>query len=624
MIAYQRVVDAFEREGLAVTTRGNGKASAQAPGHSPADRSVTITDIGEQVLVHSHSDPTGDVLDALGITQADLFDSPRGLTYTYGDGRKVTRSPDKRFFQAGNTTGRELYRRDQVEMAVLAGQPVFVVEGEKDVHAIEAMGATATCTAMGAGKAKRFDWTPLTGANVIVIEDNDDPGRQHAEQVVEILEPIARTVTLSRAKTGKDAADHIAAGHTLDQLEHVPGNTPHERHQILDWHQVFSSAPDEVDWLVRDVLARGRAYSLVATAKAGKSLLLLDIAASLAAGRSTLGGPPLAPMRVLYVDLENAPQDLADRLRDMNYGPADLGNLRYLSFPSLPALDSPIGGLELYDVAEHHDAQLVVIDTVSRVVSGEENSADTYRALYRHALAPLKAQGRTVVRLDHLGKDATAGARGSSAKNDDVDCVWILLAKSETSITLRRERQRSNHHPEFIELRRLTDPLRHVAHQPMENPVIARLIGQLDELGVPADTGWKAAANHLRSAGIKVRNQDVTAAVRTRKELARGVPDESTQPSLHEAESGGPETDSDSDESPPQGGPGPLGDPWDQQMTVAQPEGVPKKVPPYGGPWDPSTATGCDSNDNEVRTPNRRPGQWLKSGQPTTTPKDVA
>ena len=58
---------------------------------------------------------------------------------------------------------------------------------------------------------------------------------------------------------------------------------------------------------------------------------------------------------------------------------------------------------------------------------GEENSADTYRALYRHALAPLKAARRTVVRLDHRGKDMkAAGARGSSAKNDDYVGLRLL------------------------------------------------------------------------------------------------------------------------------------------------------------------------------------------------------
>lgn len=57
---------------------------------------------------------------------------------------------------------------------------------------------------------------------------------------------------------------------------------------------------------------------------------------------------------------------------------------------------------------EYHDAALVIIDTVARVVAGAENSADTHRALCRHTLAPVKPADRAVMRLDHLGNGAAA------------------------------------------------------------------------------------------------------------------------------------------------------------------------------------------------------------------------
>ncbi|WP_052688611.1 AAA family ATPase [Williamsia herbipolensis] len=76
MTAYERVLDKFRAEGLIVDERGD-KATAQAPGHSAADRSVTITrDIGK-VLVFSHSDDTSEVLAAVGLSTGDLFDEPR-------------------------------------------------------------------------------------------------------------------------------------------------------------------------------------------------------------------------------------------------------------------------------------------------------------------------------------------------------------------------------------------------------------------------------------------------------------------------------------------------------------------------------------------------------------------
>lgn len=311
-------------------------------------------------------------------------------------------------------------------------------------------------------------------------------------------------------------------------------DTPaHLRYPTLDWRRLFDGAPDDIDWLVPDFIARGQSYSLVSPAKAGKSLLMLDAAAAIAAGRSALGHQAQPPVRVLYVDFENSRDDLVERLRDMDYSPDELGGLRYLSFPTLPPLDGPAGGRDIVAVAEHHDAALVVIDTIARVVAGEENSADTYRALYRHTLAPLKAARRAVVRLDHRGKDAKAGARGSSAKNDDVDVVWQLSQQpgpdGETYVTLRLERQRGSAHPEQISVvRDVTPCLRHVAKDaPLadsERQRVGECIEAMKALGLPADVGRPKALKALRAAGYKVRSDTVMVAVKARK-MAQNCPE---------------------------------------------------------------------------------------------------
>jgi hypothetical protein len=317
---------------------------------------------------------------------------------------------------------------------------------------------------------------------------------------------------------------HVGTAANGASLTH---STPaHLRYPTLDWQRLFEGAADETDWLVPDFIASGQSYSLVSPAKAGKSLLMLDVVAAIAAGRSALGHPPQPPVRVLYVDCENSREDLVERLRDLGYGPKDLGELRYLSFPSLPALDSAAGGAEIAALAEHHDVALVVIDTIARVVVGEENSADTYRNLYRFTLQPLKAQRRAVVRLDHRGKGVNAGARGSSAKNDDVDVVWQLNQSpgtdGEAYVTLRLERQRGSAHPEQINvLRDVTPRLRHVAKDaPLaasEQQRVGECIEAMKTLGLPIDIGRPKALKALRENGYKVRSDTVMAAVKARK-----------------------------------------------------------------------------------------------------------
>src|ERR1700742_5320238 len=80
---------------------------------------------------------------------------------------------------------------------------------------------------------------------------------------------------------------HEVAAHGAAQI----GTPAHLRYPTLDWRRLFDGAPDDVDWLVPDFIARGQSYSLVSPAKAGKSLLMLDVVAAIAAGRSALGHP---------------------------------------------------------------------------------------------------------------------------------------------------------------------------------------------------------------------------------------------------------------------------------------------------------------------------------------------
>jgi putative DNA primase/helicase len=213
--AFARIVAALEQHGQRVTGAGDSR-QAQCPAHDDGTASLSLKRIEGQALVFCHAGcGTDAVLGELGMSMRDLFDTPSGVSYRYGDGRVVHRyyqDNRKSFSQSGNTKGAELYHATLVRQAVAAGRGVLVVEGEKDVLAAESIGVTATCSAMGAGKATKFDWSPLTGATVMIVADRDEPGEKHARDVQQILDGIAAKVTVVRAKVGKDTADHIAAG----------------------------------------------------------------------------------------------------------------------------------------------------------------------------------------------------------------------------------------------------------------------------------------------------------------------------------------------------------------------------------------------------------------------------
>ena len=93
--------------------------------------------------------------------------------------------------------------------------------------ALEHVGAVATCNPMGAGKWRVEYSETLRDANVIVVADRDDEGRDHALAVQRSLGGVAASVTIVEALVGKDASDHLAAGHGLAQLVAVPVGVAH-------------------------------------------------------------------------------------------------------------------------------------------------------------------------------------------------------------------------------------------------------------------------------------------------------------------------------------------------------------------------------------------------------------
>lgn len=307
----------------------------------------------------------------------------------------------------------------------------------------------------------------------------------------------------------------------LEQMTDESGETAREVAEdgvFIDWSTFWQRDHAEAEWVFPEVLARSRGHSIYASHKAGKSLIMLYIAAKLATGPE--------PVAVTYFDYEMTAEDIFDRLEDMGYGPdTDLSRLKYALLPALPPLDTTEGALALTQLldgvqAEHQDHHLVTIfDTMSRAVHGEENDADTIRDFYNHTGIALKRRGITWARLDHAGKDRAKGQRGSSAKGDDVDLVWRLSA-TESGIALKRELSRMSWVPEHVTFGVFDNPLRYVRltnDWPEGTSEVANL---LDGYELPTNVSTREATRVLREHEESRRRAVIVAAIRWRKERA--------------------------------------------------------------------------------------------------------
>lgn len=121
-----------------------------------------------------------------------------------------------------------LYRLPEVLAAVQAGQRVYIVEGEKDVESLRALGLVATTAPMGAGKWRPEYSEALRGAHVVIIPDRDEPGRRHAEQVARSLYGVAVSVKVLElpGDVVKDVSNWLQAGGTREELERLADEAP--------------------------------------------------------------------------------------------------------------------------------------------------------------------------------------------------------------------------------------------------------------------------------------------------------------------------------------------------------------------------------------------------------------
>lgn len=218
-----------------------------------------------------------------------------------------------------NATRRVLYHLPSVLEAAQAGETVYVVEGEKDVHAIEHAGGTATCNPGGAGKWKPEYAAALKGARVVIVADRDKPGLDHALAVAATLP----TAPIVQACEGKDVYDHLAAGHTLDELQPLPPDDQPKLTEII-----FET--------LRDFLRRPlpKSESLVGVTRNGTNLLprygwvmpwgregsgktsvLVDLIFHACTGRAWLNYPVARPLRIVAVVNEGVPGGLQDKLQ---------------------------------------------------------------------------------------------------------------------------------------------------------------------------------------------------------------------------------------------------------------------------------------------------------------------
>ena len=372
--------------------RVSGGFQAQCPCRSDDENpSFSISEgDGGKVVVYCHAGRcnTQQACTSMGITMSELYPTKKEkklelvakyqyvdadgnllfekLRYLDENGKKEfrQRKPDGKGgweYKLGDTP-RVLYNLPMVLQAKLNGDPIWVVEGEKDANSLIKLGICATTMPNGAGTWLQIHTDALAGAVVEVIADNDDAGLKHAKSVYEELSDAGCDVQVWSCTKGKDVTDHLSSGGKIEELiqadlgvtENQTNETPVEKNAVSETHEgraiselfdlfergdmsenqklaraqliisrnsstkivdtgrlvswsdfVNETDDDSYDWVIPGLLERNERVIIVAAEGVGKTMLARQIAICVGMGIHPFTYQPIKPQVTLSIDLEN-------------------------------------------------------------------------------------------------------------------------------------------------------------------------------------------------------------------------------------------------------------------------------------------------------------------------------
>ena len=319
---------------------------ARCPCHSDKRASLSIGagNNGGVVLKCQAGCDTADILARVGLSMKDLFndemkpDTKPHIVATYDyrakDGTLLAqklRKSDKSFsWRRPDGKGGWIYNRQGVPhrlyIAGQADQTVYVCEGEKDADNLAKLGCFCVSGEDGAGHGK---WLPeytqmLTGRSILILPDNDEIGREYAQEIAASVKETARSVKVLELATvwpdmpaKGDISDMIATlgeektCELLAELERTAHEwEPKPAKSVFDEFG-FYSIPDLTEeekrppeFIVSGMIPCGMTF-LSGAPKIRKSFFALQMAAAVATGQQFLG-LNTTPCDVAYLDLEGS------------------------------------------------------------------------------------------------------------------------------------------------------------------------------------------------------------------------------------------------------------------------------------------------------------------------------
>jgi DNA-binding MarR family transcriptional regulator len=449
--------------------RRNGGFMALCPSHDDHTPSLSISEgDGGKVLVRCFAGcETGEVLDALGLSMHDLFESGErnngsrnvsskpSAIWQVKDAAGEVQAVHIRFDRNGDKQvlwrlpgalgwGLEgwklstlpLYRSEHVE-DWSEEMTVIVTEGEKATDALAGIYPPVVGTVTGADECPgREALEVLRGRSVTLWPDADDQGRRHMRRIATALQGIAREVRIfewTEAPEKGDAADHPdvrsrsrrGARELLKGWSEAPIWEPGKVSSLSLAHRDDDSDDTKDSALVvkrfRDLprFTGPRPYvvadlfpvrfptTIYGDGGSAKSVLALSMLQALARGvENWLGHKIQRQMPGLYVDFELDEEEQSRRGLQLARGEGyedSPDDLYYLCAAGRSTHEVLRAALS---ACENYGLEVVALDSVGIALEGDAESGRDVIGFFR-TLDRFRAKGVSVLLVDHQSKLAS-------------------------------------------------------------------------------------------------------------------------------------------------------------------------------------------------------------------------
>jgi 5S rRNA maturation endonuclease (ribonuclease M5)/KaiC/GvpD/RAD55 family RecA-like ATPase len=309
-------------------------------------------------------------------------------------------------------------------------KPILVCEGEKALLGAEKI-YEGDCVTWhgGVNSWEKADWSPIYKRNVIIWPDKDDAGKKCATAIKIHLRDKGCKVKVVKPPESFNDKDDL-----WDAVERCDFNDDNTLESFIESAprlgasftraDILLEQVDNPDWLIRDVVEKESLMCIFGAPKSGKSFIAIDMAASIAAGRSFHGNEAY-DKPVMYVCGEGQ-RGVKRRLAALHQDAYKLTGIplflsdkafRINDTDDFTALEDEIQEI----ILEVGDIGMIVIDTFQRNFSGNENSAEDVGNFINKLDMLISKYKCCVCLVHHTGHGNASRGRGSSVMGASLD-----------------------------------------------------------------------------------------------------------------------------------------------------------------------------------------------------------